>query len=109
MQQHCFGFRGDCFSLWQVKLATALRVGGTFFTLKVYEGVGISQLEVFETGHLTGCGEKWKIMQKFWVLLCRRNYAERRQIMRKFLKLKRLFPWLFQTYKIHVTENLTPS
>ena len=28
---------------------------------------------------------------------------KRRQIMRKFLKLIKLFPcWLFQTYKIHV-------
>ena len=31
---------------------------------------------------------------------------KRRQIMRKFLKLIKLFPWHFQTYEIHV--NVLP-
>ena len=33
------------------------------------------------------------------------NYAEKMQIMRKFLKLIKLFPWLFQTNKIHVNVH----
>ena len=36
------------------------------------------------------------IMQKKVTILWKR-----RQIMQKFLKLIKLFPWLFQTYKIH--------
>ena len=41
------------------------------------------------------------IMQKKVTIM-----RKRRQIMQKFLTLIKLFPWLFQTYKIHV--NVLP-
>ena len=42
-------------------------------------------------------------------ILCRRKVTimrKKRQIMQKFLKLIKLFPWLFSTYKIYV--NVLP-
>ena len=61
------------------------------------------------SGQLIGCGKKSKIMRKFWAILCRKKVTimrKRRQIMWKFLTLIKLFPWLFQTYKIHVNVFL---
>ena len=49
--------------------------------------------------------KRWKIMQKFSTILCGRKWrlcGKKHQIMRKFLKLIKLFPWLF------LTENFSP-
>ena len=59
------------------------------------------------TGHLIGCGKKWKIMRKFSAILCGSDdyaevsddYAEKKPDYAEISKLKKLFPWLFQTNK----------
>ena len=51
-------------------------------------------ISALQAGHLIGCGKKQKIMRKFSVILCGRK--------RQFQKLIKLFPWVFQTYKIHI-------
>ena len=86
-----------CYRVWcHVMCGVGLLLVFTLF-------VGLS-LKIIR-GHLIGCGKKWKIMHKFSTILCGRKWQlcrKKRQIMRKFLKLIKLFPWLF------LTENFSP-